>query len=292
MVIKGGKEIYDTYKADMLLGNSVKGLLKTSVREINNEIFLYYEVSSRQMVQVEFDKAPIGNKELRKLLTSLYTCIQSIREYLLDINDILLEPEMIFWNREENTFEFCYYPNREGEFGQDFNDFLQYLLKKINHMDQEAVILAYELQNICLKERNAIIGGLEKAVKGERNFQNNERKQVENYEELNIIYDKELKPDLKPELKSNRNAIINIGGILFGMAFVVSVFIFSGFLHKKYGFISLAAIMGILLFISYKKIYENFEYFNEIKNSFMQKKEKEKEKNAFWKEKKKEKEED
>ncbi|MGN0384128.1 MAG: DUF6382 domain-containing protein, partial [Eubacterium sp.] len=141
-------------------------LLKFSIQYINNVPEIYYEISSRYSMQDMFIKRKMMSPDIRSVIMGLERIIESCKEYLLDINSIVLKPEMIFFSREENMPEFCYCPNNDGDFMDSIREMLQYILTVINNSDRDTVIMAYGLQQICLKENFTITELVDFAVAG------------------------------------------------------------------------------------------------------------------------------
>lgn len=238
-----------SYKFNMILNNKIKGLLKTSTRVINNNTSLYYEISSKQTLESKLENSKIGYEEIKQLLIALFVCIEEVEKYLLDVNDIILVPSMIFWNIDNNSIEFCYYPNLDKNFKQEFNTLLQYLLTKVNHADSKAVILSYDLHDITIRSNYSIKEMLEKLTQIDDSKENISNKQVDINSDLNSIYDNKNKDKKLISIK-----IFVVGYVLVLIFILVGYYILNQNIYSQYSFITLVIILGIITLFIYQRI--------------------------------------
>ena len=76
--------------------------------------------------------------------------LDEAEEYLLDSSCILLEPEYIYWDGQRGKFQFCYFPDTKE--GGKIKELTEYLLPRIDHRDQEAVVLGYGMYRKAMEE--------------------------------------------------------------------------------------------------------------------------------------------
>lgn len=133
------------YRTRMLLENHIPGLLPVTHRLINGESRYYYEINSLQSLDRLYDKSEIGYDELKSLLSGCVRLFDRLEEYLLDGAQIIIKPAFIYVNVEKMEPFFVCYPDYEGDVRLSFMEFIDELLTKIDHTDERAVMLGYQV---------------------------------------------------------------------------------------------------------------------------------------------------
>jgi len=133
------------YRTKMLLENHIPGLLPITHRMVNGESRYYYEINSLQSLDRLYDKIEIQYDALRRLLSGCVNLFDRLEEYLLDGTQIIMKPELIYVNVEKMEPYFVCYPDYEGDVRLAFMEFIDELLMKIDHTDERAVMLGYQI---------------------------------------------------------------------------------------------------------------------------------------------------
>ena len=133
------------FRTRMLLENKIPGLLPVTHRLVNGESRYYYEINSLQSLDRLYDKNEIGYEELKALLSGCVSLFDRLEEYLLDGTQIIMKPELIYINIEKMEPQFVCYPDYEGDVRLAFMEFVDELLTKIDHTDECAVMLGYQV---------------------------------------------------------------------------------------------------------------------------------------------------
>ena len=140
----------NTYQRKMITENQIKGLLVSRERNINGEILLYYEITSRQSLSSIYDNKSICMDQLQKLFVQLKLINDILQKYLLDGSCLVLLPEYIFQNIETEEYYFLYYPDSgEGEFSK----LIEYLMSKVDNEDLKAVEIIYKIADLIHREQ-------------------------------------------------------------------------------------------------------------------------------------------
>lgn len=140
----------NTYQRKMITENQIKGLLVSRERNINGEILLYYEITSRQSLSSIYDNKSICMDQLQKLFVQLKLINDILQKYLLDGSCLVLLPEYIFQNIETEEYYFLYYPDSgEGEFSK----LIDYLMSKVDNEDLKAVEIIYKIADLIHREQ-------------------------------------------------------------------------------------------------------------------------------------------
>ncbi len=152
MMIAAEESAEQGYESKMLLGNTIEGLLKFRIRKSDTHCQFCYEITSKQPLGRMLETKTIGLPTIRNLLLGIAETLNRMEEYLLAEELIILEPDFIYVNPENFQPGLCLMPGKKGNFPQEFSDFLQFLLGKVDHQDKEAVVLVYGLYQESLKE--------------------------------------------------------------------------------------------------------------------------------------------
>jgi hypothetical protein len=145
------------FRKRMILENNIEGLLPIRQRNNNGEVCYSYEINSMQSIDRLYAKKEIGCEELKHILMACVRLFERLEEYLLDGSQIILKPEFIYMNIDTNRFYFVCYPEYEGDVREEFGEFVDMLLTKIDHTDNNAVMLGYKVYR-CTKNPNFVIG--------------------------------------------------------------------------------------------------------------------------------------
>ena len=137
-----------SYQIRMLLTNAIPGLLDCKIGKMDDKTLFYYEVTSRQSLRSVFEQRSIGAEVLRKLFEQLLDLLEELGQYLLVPDGLVLQPELVFADANLENFSFCYLPGKQGHTGcfqKQIRELMEYLLPKLDHQEQDAVVLGYGL---------------------------------------------------------------------------------------------------------------------------------------------------
>lgn len=150
MLIKDISIDEDDYKLQMILKNHIDGIIPISIERINNQSSIAYNISSKAKLTNLYARKQMSGKELYSFIKDIKLMSERIKEYLLDINCISFDVEMIYFNRQTGKYEFCYIPQLQGDFQISIRDLFDKLLEYINHNDKDAVMIAYGIQQLTM----------------------------------------------------------------------------------------------------------------------------------------------
>lgn len=164
------------YDMKMLCSNHIDGLLPMDVHTFNGEKELYYDISVRQPLSILYEKKDMGKEELEKLFGGIKKTLENMEKYFLDMECLALEPEYIFIHSSDERIDLLYCSYLKENFEQKAYDFAEYILNRINHEDDQAVVYAYGFYRNIKEERGDLLRALERLSedrecdKGENNF--------------------------------------------------------------------------------------------------------------------------
>lgn len=137
--------IWRNYECRMLASNTIEGVLHFQIRQVDDEIRFYYEITSRQPLERMLENQSLQVKELRSLMFGISRVLDRMEQYLLREGSVLLEPDYIYVEPETFRVWLCLVPGLERDFRKDYGKLLEYLLGKADHQDKDSVVLAYGL---------------------------------------------------------------------------------------------------------------------------------------------------
>ena len=151
LIMEGKDGMTDPYQRRMITGNRIEGLLFCSERHVNGEVFLYYEITSKQNLCSLYENRRITMKQLRNFFVQLKTVGERISGFLLDESNLILNPEYIYADVETEELSFLYDPFEQEE--NNMVSFLEFLTEKIDDQDQAAVEIAYKMLELATREQ-------------------------------------------------------------------------------------------------------------------------------------------
>lgn len=151
LIIKdNGSLSQNVYQQRMITENKIKGLLPTSEKHVNGELFLYYEITSKQSLQSSFDGKDININHLKKIFIQLKVVNDTLQKYLLDGRCLVLSPQYIFQNVETEELFFLYYPDPEVG---TLTELMDFLIARVDDEDMEAVEAVYKIADLVHREQ-------------------------------------------------------------------------------------------------------------------------------------------
>ncbi|MBQ7776380.1 MAG: FHA domain-containing protein [Lachnospiraceae bacterium] len=133
------------YQYCILSRGGIRYLLPCSLRYINGEAFLYYDITSTQNLVQLFAQKPIRREWIKDFLWGIRQMRRELDRFLLEERNIIWNPEHIFQDMERNDFFFLYMPYYEQENGLE--SLMNYIIEHVDYEDEalvEFIYAAYE----------------------------------------------------------------------------------------------------------------------------------------------------
>lgn len=146
-VILDSPDLADTsaYQVRMILSNDISGLLTCSLRGVDGKTLFCYEITSLQSLKNLYEHKSMESLMLIQLYEQIFQVLEYIEQFLLNVDDLVLSPELIFLNSESSKISFCFLPGYGKDIRQGLRTLIEHLLPKIDHKNQAAVTTAYGL---------------------------------------------------------------------------------------------------------------------------------------------------
>ena len=144
MTIQAEREIdMDSYPIRMLLGNEIASLVPCRIQAVDGGRVFCYDIGSRETAEVCFMKQKLGREAIRFLMQGIIQVIQDMQAFLLDVNQLVIQPEMLYYDKEKNGLQFCYFPGYDHQIQEQIRNFLEQILPLIDHGEPGAVAMGY-----------------------------------------------------------------------------------------------------------------------------------------------------
>lgn len=129
------------YQYCILGRGGIKYLLPASLRILDGEYYLYYDISSKQNVSQIFDGKKIGREWMKHFLGEVMALKAELERYLLEDACIVWNPAHIYQDLERDDFFFMYVPYTSA--GESFGELSDFILSNLDYSDDELVEFAY-----------------------------------------------------------------------------------------------------------------------------------------------------
>lgn len=166
-----GKPEGSEYPIRMLQLNHIPGLLECRMRKIDTVPEFCYDITESCPMTRAYEKHLMGKQDIERLFRSLETAMDESERFLLELEQFVLRPDYIFRSGETGQFSFCYLPFYDGSLEADFRELAEFILKRLDHSQEEAVLWGYDIYSRSVEEHfsmGRILEGVhERAVREE-----------------------------------------------------------------------------------------------------------------------------
>ena len=104
------KDMAERYDYRIMQHNRIGGLLPCSLRYLDGEELLYYDITSRQPLARLYESRRMKAADLERIIRDTAAVQAQLGEYMLDESGVLLEEEVIFADVETGELYFAFYP--------------------------------------------------------------------------------------------------------------------------------------------------------------------------------------
>ncbi len=164
------------YQIEMLHNNSCQGILSLNVRQKNDEIKLYYNITSKLTLKQFLKRKKLSKIEFINILTGITETLIKSKEYFLYDNGFIIDEELIYINPSSLETEMAYIPvSLDTNAGQSFKSFLGKLIISSVKIDEDSS--GSYIQKILnyLKQDDFSISDFDKLLKDIKNKESKEK---------------------------------------------------------------------------------------------------------------------
>ena len=147
-----GKLTGTEYQIRMIVSNRIPHLLKCNMRMIDGKAVFYYEITGMQPMFRTFEKTALNQADIIGILLDIKKALENVEGYLLEGNELIFEAECLFFDIQTRKWHMCYLPSYGGDMAEGFRGLAEYILKKLDHSDEKAVLLGYDVYSRASEE--------------------------------------------------------------------------------------------------------------------------------------------
>lgn len=144
----------ENYQMDMLNNNEISCLLKVKGSGRDGKSRYTYRLRNGISMEKQYAGTEMKKEDIEEFVKGFADAVQTIREYLLNPDCILLSPEFVFLSDE--GYRFCYLPVLNQEYKKpvcrSFHEMTEYFVKKLDYEDTDGVFLVYKLHRETMKD--------------------------------------------------------------------------------------------------------------------------------------------
>lgn len=157
LILSGdGHEENDSFRVRMLEENRISGLLPCTVQRMDGRFLFYYTVTDQISLEEALREKRMDRSLIQLLFTGAAGAMDSLTEYLLDSNGLLMRPDCIFLDRRQERISFCFFPFQE-DMREQLRSLGEYILPKLDPGDREAAGIGYAFYGYCSENRANLI---------------------------------------------------------------------------------------------------------------------------------------
>lgn len=144
----------EDYQIRMLRDNNIQNLLEVKGIEMDGTSIYEYDISGKMPLKSLYTNNKMKSEEMKKFLQQISGLVDNMKEYLLDENRLLLNPEYIFY--EEGKYYFCYYPPKEGDIWNEFHRLMEFFVQWTDYQDTDSIKTAFMLHKETMEENYSL----------------------------------------------------------------------------------------------------------------------------------------
>ena len=209
MILEASQIYEEDYQMRMLTANAVPGLLQVRGQGKDEKSSYRYEISGMVSMKAQGEKESWTFQGIESFMKQFIQVLYEVKNYLLDVNCLSLEPAHIYLHKGQ--FFFCYCPAFQGDILGKFHVLTEYFVRGTDYEDKEGIYLAYELHKASMEENYNIEQVLEKILeRKEREMENMKPQKKEgNYDlqEEMLLDDWVVEQEMKGTVARDRETV-------------------------------------------------------------------------------------
>lgn len=152
MIIPCGSGGVEDYRYRMMAANRIPGLLSCSMRYIEGQCFLYYDITSRQTARSLFAVSKVTGVQLKQLIGGLLRTYRNLSEFLLSEKGLLLSPDYVYFDFEGESWYFTFTLNTPGQGAMQelgLSALAEFLAFNVDETDKWATACCFRLATLA-----------------------------------------------------------------------------------------------------------------------------------------------
>ena len=129
MILETDELYKEDYQMRMLMENAIPGFLSVRGQGKDDKSQYRYEISGKISVKAKGEKEHWKFADLENFMRQFIQVLYAVKNYLLDVNCLSLDPGHIYVSDE--IYYFCYCPGLEGNILEKFHELTEYFVSKV-----------------------------------------------------------------------------------------------------------------------------------------------------------------
>ncbi|MCH5249772.1 MAG: FHA domain-containing protein [Lachnospiraceae bacterium] len=134
-----------TYQYRMLASNKIESLLKCSVRDVNGAVYFYYDISSKVSVENLYKGKQLSYEQVSDFFFQISNIYRNLGQYFMDERGLLVRPDCIYYDLSYKKYFGLYYPDKENQIENQYEELMDFLLEHIDTGNQKLVDTMYQI---------------------------------------------------------------------------------------------------------------------------------------------------
>ena len=139
----------ESYEEEMLLYNSIPGLLRMETGWMSGVKFHRYRISGLRSLSRHLTGRKISGAQFEALLMGIFAQIREAKEYLLREDGFFISPESIYLDEQTQEIFLCYYPELHCPLIEQMRELSSWMLSFLDAADEKAVYNGYAFHVLC-----------------------------------------------------------------------------------------------------------------------------------------------
>lgn len=136
----------------LMLHRRFPGVLSVEKAYVDGGGQYWYNISGKQSLDTYCRVKDLQIDFLEQLIISICGLMERMEWNLIHTNCLMLDPDLVFISNASKEFLFTLYPGGTQTVEQEFRALMEYLMKKVNHKDVQAVRVVYQIYEQTLEE--------------------------------------------------------------------------------------------------------------------------------------------
>ncbi len=141
------KIMRNRYRCTVLEQVNIPCFLNYSIRELNGEQCIYYKMSYRITLKQILGDLRLSYDFVKEMVGSIVDVITQVREYLLDINEVIWKIDAVFVEVNTGRLQFLYFPENKKS-SNSLEQFLGEVIPFVEKKDQQAYLYMMGFYNL------------------------------------------------------------------------------------------------------------------------------------------------
>lgn len=141
----------------LILKRKLSGTLSVEKTYVDGNGQYWYNISGKQSLDTYCRVKEIGIAFVEKLIISICSQLEILEWNLIHTSCLMLDPELIFITNSNQEFIFTLYPGNAMGIEAEFQQLIEYLMKKMDHKDISGVRRLYAIYEKTLVDGYSIL---------------------------------------------------------------------------------------------------------------------------------------